>query len=63
MSQHLNLLAYGKAAGGQVRVRTTFGYCSQGERRKSDRVGSQGGLRPPARSAYGSERNVDHGGG
>jgi hypothetical protein len=55
MSQHLNLLAYGKAAGGQARVRTTFG--------KSDRVGSQGGLRPPARRAYASERNVDYGGG
>jgi len=37
MNQHLNLLVYGKAAGGQARVRTTFG--------KSDRVGSQGGLR------------------
>ena len=37
MSQHLSLLIYGKAAGGQARVRTTFG--------KSDRVGSQGGLR------------------
>ena len=32
MSQHLNFLVYGKAAGGQARVRTTFG--------KSDRVGS-----------------------
>jgi hypothetical protein len=45
MSQHLSLLVYGKAAEGQARVRTTFGYCFQGERRKSDRVGSQGGLR------------------
>ncbi|MDL1979778.1 MAG: hypothetical protein LWX52_17140 [Deltaproteobacteria bacterium] len=35
MSQHLNPLAYGKAAGGQPGVRTTFG--------KSDRVG----LQPP----------------
>ena len=37
MSQHLSFLDFGKAAGGQARVRTTFG--------KSDRVGSQGGLR------------------
>ena len=37
MNQHLSLLVYGKAARGQARVRTTFG--------KSDRVGSQGGLR------------------
>jgi len=41
----VSFLGYGKAAGGQARVRTTLGYCSQGERRKSDRVGSQGGLR------------------
>jgi len=32
MSQRLSFLDYGKAAGGQARVRTTFG--------KSDRVGS-----------------------
>ncbi|RZB37211.1 MAG: hypothetical protein SRB2_01293 [Desulfobacteraceae bacterium Eth-SRB2] len=37
MSQHLSLIIYGKATRGQARVRTTFG--------KSDRVGSQGGLR------------------
>jgi len=37
ISQYLRLLIYGKAAGEQARLRTTFG--------KSDRVGSQGGLR------------------
>jgi hypothetical protein len=37
MSLHLSLIDSGKAAGGQAKVRTTLG--------KSDRVGSQGGLR------------------
>jgi hypothetical protein len=37
MSQHLSFLGAGKAAGGHARVRTLLG--------KSDRSGSQGGLR------------------
>jgi hypothetical protein len=37
VSQHLSFPGSGKAAGGHARVRTTLG--------KSDRVGSQGGLR------------------
>jgi hypothetical protein len=37
MRQHLSFLRFGKAAGGFARVRTTLG--------KTDRVGSQGGLR------------------
>jgi len=36
MSQHLSLLGFGKAAGGQAKVRTGLG--------KSDRPGSQEGL-------------------
>ena len=37
MSRHLSFLIYGKAVGGQVKVRTGLG--------KSDRPESQGGLR------------------
>ncbi len=37
MSQHLSFLGYGKAEGGHAKVRTGLG--------KSDRPGSQGGLR------------------
>jgi hypothetical protein len=37
MSRHLSFIDPGKAAGGQAKIRTTLG--------KSDRVGSQGGLR------------------
>lgn len=50
MSRHLSFLVYGKAPGGQARVRTTLG--------KSDRVGDR--RQACGNVGYGGTRNPPH---